>query len=518
MSIDDTDVVARLQAGADQVERHAFDAGQVVAGSRRALRRRRTWQAAGVGTTAVAVAFSLALAGPVPVPGLGDVALPGSEELRELFGLAKPECVPPEPTARRSPVESGTSLRPGVTFHLADARPLSTCSDVRIDGMVRGTTLSPDGLTEEGKFWKVPEDAGAASSTTGTNITRVDPFIDGIEQVMAPLVPTPVDGGVSTPGGLTPQGDEAAWFVLTAQSADEPPDRVFLAAGGRRVDPLTGEFHKSRVVSEIEGDYDGNLAVTAQRVAWRQENAPTGSSDAGDSWGMTAWVAGIESGEPRPLAERATAVGGDDDEIVVATLDQPAAGSWTTTFTSYGDDGGEQTVLTLEHLRETYVQFVDLTDDVLTYALDGGYHLAAIPRKDGVADPGDDQAIAVRLGATTVDSVSAAGDSVAWVVSSHEAYLLRDVGLEPDLVQVGSTGLRSRIVVGLAGDRIAWATSGSSYRTGETDTAATLNVGTLLGEGTTSATRPDPATPGARAVPAAPTVTVPEDAVFRTYD
>ncbi|MFE7504872.1 hypothetical protein [Promicromonospora sp. NPDC057488] len=87
MSIDDTDVVARLRAGADRVERHEFDAGQVVAGSRRALRRRRTWQALGGGMTAVAVAFSLALAGPVPVPGVGEVALPGSERVRELFGL-----------------------------------------------------------------------------------------------------------------------------------------------------------------------------------------------------------------------------------------------------------------------------------------------------------------------------------------------------------------------------------------------------------------------------------------------
>lgn len=87
MSIDDTDVLARLRAGADQVERHEFDAGQVVAGSRRALRRRRAWQALGGGMTAVAVAFSLGLAGPLPVPGVGEVTLPGSERVRELFGL-----------------------------------------------------------------------------------------------------------------------------------------------------------------------------------------------------------------------------------------------------------------------------------------------------------------------------------------------------------------------------------------------------------------------------------------------
>lgn len=87
MSIDDMDVVARLQAGADQVEHRTFDPNRVLSGSRRALRRRRAWQAVAAGTTAAAVAFSLALAGPIPVPGVADVTLPGGEQIRELFGL-----------------------------------------------------------------------------------------------------------------------------------------------------------------------------------------------------------------------------------------------------------------------------------------------------------------------------------------------------------------------------------------------------------------------------------------------
>jgi hypothetical protein len=105
MSINDTDVVARLRAGADKVEEHGFDAHEVLAGSRRALRRRRSWQAVGACTTATAVAFSLALAGPVPVPGLGDVTVPGSEQVRELFGL--PDAV--HTTRRAVPSEPGPS-------------------------------------------------------------------------------------------------------------------------------------------------------------------------------------------------------------------------------------------------------------------------------------------------------------------------------------------------------------------------------------------------------------------------
>src|SRR5688500_12045975 len=125
MSNHDADVLARLRAGADTVEEHPFDAQAVLAGSRRALRRRRSWQAVGACTTAAMVAFSLALAGPVPVPGVGDVTLPGSEQVRELFGITEADasgCEVPEP-ARRMPASGG----PGVIYGLTDARPLSTC-------------------------------------------------------------------------------------------------------------------------------------------------------------------------------------------------------------------------------------------------------------------------------------------------------------------------------------------------------------------------------------------------------
>lgn len=90
MSSYETDVLARLRAGADTVEEHRFDAQQVLAGSRRALRRRRSWQAVGACTTAAAVAISLALAGPVSLPGGGELALPGGAQLLELVGLTDP--------------------------------------------------------------------------------------------------------------------------------------------------------------------------------------------------------------------------------------------------------------------------------------------------------------------------------------------------------------------------------------------------------------------------------------------
>jgi hypothetical protein len=524
MSIDDTDVLARLRASADTVEEHRFDAHEVLTESRRALRRRRTWQAAGACTTAVVVTFSLALAGPVPVPGLGDVTLPGSEQMRELLGLAEADasdCVAPEPAARQAPAdESTTSLRPGVTYDVTDARPMSSCFDIRHDAVLDGAGLSPDALTEDGTFWRAP----LRGSDVARFLRRVDPFDDGANDPLAAPLVTPVDGesriGGLSPriGSLTPRGNKAAWFEIVAGSTNQAPHRIVLSAGGTRSDAVTTNESEARSITEIEDEYGNILAVTAQRVAWRQEGAPTGSAGMGSTVEpetMPAWVAPIESGTTENLAVHATAIGADDDEIVVATRDELPGDTLTTTFVSFGDDGSETTVFTLEHPRTTYVRLVDITDDVLTYAL-AGSDLVVVPRANGVADPEGTRTVAVRLGDDDVESLSAAGDTVAWV-SESVAYLLRGTApshaVGPDLVRIGQSGPRDRMMVGLAGDRIAWNTTG--------DSGVMVNVGTLLeprGQATIMATDPVHPWSQARLVPAAPVVTVPEDAVFRTDD
>jgi hypothetical protein len=521
MSNHDTDVLARLRAGADTVEAHRFDAQAVLAGSRRALRRRRSWQAVGACTTAAVVAFSLALAGPVPVPGLGDVTLPGSEEVRELLGIADADasrCDMPEPTVRQSPVESGTSLRPGMTFNLAEARPMSTCFDVRIDGHITRTDVALSTLSEDGTFWRPPS---AESNSGDAQVFRqVDPFDTGAGDALAASVVTSSDDGTTEISGLATQGSQAAWFESVRQGDNQPPRRVILATGGERTDSVTGEHTKSRAITEIEDDHGEDLAVTAQRVAWREKISFAGTANRPLET-MTAWAASLESGVPEILAEQATAIGGDDDEIVVATLDQPADDVWTTKFTSFGDDGTQADVLTLKHPSDTYVPLVDITDDVLTYALDGGYHLAVVSRMNGAGVGDAAQAVAVRLGNESVDSLSAAGAAVVWL-SGSAAYLLRDAvsgsNGRPDLVKIEQGGLREEIRVGIAGERIAWSSTDMDYASGEIDTTTVrVSVGTLLEpEVQRSTLRAVPE--GFGSVPEAPTVTVPEDAIFRTYD
>jgi hypothetical protein len=175
------------------------------------------------------------------------------------------------------------------------------------------------------------------------------------------------------------------------------------------------------------------------------------------------------------------------------------------------------TLLTVSGSGDAPVSIVDMTDNVLAYAVRSDVStVTVVPRVDGVASPDKDQSVDVQLSDNGVEDLSAAGDAVAWV-SGRVAYLLRDTSPSrasgPDLVRIGQSGPGERMMVGLAGDRIAWNTTEGSV--------VTVNVGTLLEPKVNRSTLqavPEGFGSQARAVPAAPTVTVPEDAIFRTYD
>lgn len=89
------DVVALLRAGAHTVPGARFDERVVLARSRRALRRRRRWQAV-VGAAAAGL-FALTLASPVHLPGVGTVTMPGGHQLRSVLGLQIPDGPAPVP-------------------------------------------------------------------------------------------------------------------------------------------------------------------------------------------------------------------------------------------------------------------------------------------------------------------------------------------------------------------------------------------------------------------------------------
>jgi hypothetical protein len=491
MSNHDTDVLARLRAGADTVEEHRFDAHAVLAGSRRALRRRRSWQAVGACTTAAVVAFSLALAGPVPVPGLGDVTLPGSEQVRELLGIADADasrCEVPDPAVRQTPdPEAPASTRPRVTYHLTDARPISPCFDVRVDDTLPAAPgLTPRTVTADGAFWRTHQMSSDDGFLVGYQVFGTDHF-DG----------TLTGDKNSRVIGLTAHGRLAAWYELEDAGSDGQPV-------GQRTIRVTGTaMGDIRTIGEAPLLNTSSLVMTDERIAWRH--------------GATVSAAPVDGSEqPETLARQATAVGSDSDEIVVATLGQDADGLPTTAFTSYRDDGRVATLLTVNDVGGEPVSAVDITDDVLTYARGTDLvTLTVVPRVDGVVAPGEDQTIAVHLPDNPVTGLTAAGDAIVWE-SGPVAYLLRDTSPSraggPDLVRVGQNSPKERMVIGLAGKRIAWNTT--------TGSETSIHIGTLLEpevRGSTLQAVPEGFGSRARTVPMAPTVTVPEDAVFRTY-
>lgn len=467
------DVLTRLRAGSDAIEEHAYDAHEVLVSSRRALRRRRSWQALGTCTTAVAVAFSLALAGPVPVPGLGEVALPGSEQLRDLFGLADGAgCAAPEPAVRRTRDDRAAS---DITFHLTDARPMSGCYDVRVDGVLTNAPPMPGTLTDDGALWKVSEDGHTVSRSIGVDPGLLVPSVDENTMIV----------------GVVANGEHAAWYEIDEDDV-ENLDGVSYALRA-----YTGGPAGARTVAEVPRWDTSNPVLTDRRVAWRHEDAVS--------------VAPLDgSAPPELLTDRATAVGSDEDEIVVATATESEPGFWTTTFTSYGDDGSTTTVLRAD--LPGMVTDVDISDQALTYVLDQG-DLSALPRMDGLAEPTASGSVEVNLNLGSVNDLTVSGGSVAWV-TGPVAYLLQGIGTRApegvDLVRVAQSGTQERMAIGLAGVRIAWAT----WETTDANRPV-VTVGTLVEQDAADLSDPGPS---GLAVPAAPTVTVPENAIFRTYD
>src|SRR5690606_17169447 len=113
-------------------------------------------------------------------------------------------------------VDSGTTLHPGVTFDLARARPMSMCFDVSLDATFTRAGTSPSTLTKDGTFWRPPAADNAPGTANGDArvLRQVDPMNnDAGDAVAAPVVTSSNDDEILI-GGITTQGDQAAWFEL----------------------------------------------------------------------------------------------------------------------------------------------------------------------------------------------------------------------------------------------------------------------------------------------------------------
>ncbi|WP_419702859.1 SigE family RNA polymerase sigma factor [Promicromonospora sp. NFX87] len=204
------------------------DAAETLGGSRAALRRRRTTQGVLGGVAALLVAFFLT--GPVTLPGVGPVALPGSEWLRSLVGLERPEDNA-DGWPGDCPMEtSGPVAPPWLEGRCVLRADVGSVQDVVEAGVVVGVgqptpgsgltgTLATDGsilmLTEVAPG---PDDSDVYLDRELALELRA---ADGASRPVA--VNGTVDGHRAEIVDVVRQGDRVAWLEVATQESELSP-------------------------------------------------------------------------------------------------------------------------------------------------------------------------------------------------------------------------------------------------------------------------------------------------------
>lgn len=209
------------------------DAAETLAGSRTALRRRRVAQGA-LGTV-VAVLVAFFVAGPVTVPGVGPVALPGSEWFRTLVGLERSDggvdALPGDCAAEASGLEAPPWLEGRCVLRVdvgsapdaveAGAIVDEAVVDVPWPATVPGLagTLAADGsivtLVEEGTG---PDDGDVYPDRELALELRA---ADGERSPVA--VNGTVDGHRAEIAHVARQGDRVAWLEVATSESELSP-------------------------------------------------------------------------------------------------------------------------------------------------------------------------------------------------------------------------------------------------------------------------------------------------------
>lgn len=290
----------------------ARDAGETLTGSRRALRRRRTAQAALGGVAALLVAFFLA--GPVSVPGIGPVALPGSEWFRSLVGLERPDgesdAAPRTCAGRAEPswLEAWCPVRLDVATAPSAAAGILVDETV-VDDLSRSpastgltATLEPDGSVVQ-----ILELAGALRGS--------DPYPD--RMLVLRLLDRTGESSVAHNGRLAGhdaeivhvvrQGDRLAWLEVAS------PESVLSPWAVRVID----DVHDPEVRTLVESDeqpvpVDHRIGLSGEYLHLRR--------DVGQGQAVQSRIR-LDTGAARTVVADTTAFAATPDGVEWATND-----------------------------------------------------------------------------------------------------------------------------------------------------------------------------------------------------
>jgi RNA polymerase sigma-70 factor (sigma-E family) len=448
------------------------DGGRVLLQARAAARRRRVAQAVVSVAGVLVLVLGLMLAGPVRVPGLGPVALPGSEWLREVLGLDDQgisglpldhvdtaACTRPDDDAPTTPVDTMSAGWGDLTvvgvIKTADAHDVERCVDVIVDH--RWTTaarVEADATTlgtgESMLNWSDPYEALDGVLIPGPFIlAALAPDGKGW-RAMVPVAETEqVDGRWPQALGLTRQGNRAAWFETpnTQISGTLPWTLRVLDEDGS-----VTTVSDSSVLKVAEA---GTVALSDTLLGWT-----TAPNVARTRCTQTLHTVSLDGSAPERtgVRERVCALGSTPDGLLLAHENGsggPGIGAgpgMTTVFELISSRGEVEPALLLsvqnEGLGYEPVSALGYDAGRLVFAAGDLLYLVDVPTLT---------AYHVR-GTSPVTALDVSAGTVAWSTEDGSTYAMVDRDGAPGVVRLS----RERAAVGVDGDRIAWTALGDN--------------------------------------------------------
>jgi RNA polymerase sigma-70 factor (sigma-E family) len=320
-----------LVVGADLevVDAPVVDADAVLRGSRAALRRRRVAQGATSGIAALLLVWFLL--GPVRVPGLGDVALPGSEWFREVTGierlLERRSDAPPAPAPTAPAVPA------------AEVEPLPETF------AVLGDDTSTATLAEDGSYFMVKTFPGSGTPGTpeaaGTSVVElVEIQEDGIAHAGEYMGSGTVDGRDALILAAVRQGDRLAWAESPVVDGGDPAVWAIRVSEGAAVPVTVVEHGAADHPADDELLGDPWVGLTAGRVVWLTTAA---GPDGEGVRTVSAKGAGGEGAE-QVVATAVRTFATHDDEVLTTAATTGSDGVRRHVVTSFRDDGSTEVV------------------------------------------------------------------------------------------------------------------------------------------------------------------------------
>ncbi|MEV0892920.1 SigE family RNA polymerase sigma factor [Promicromonospora sp. MEB111] len=448
------------------------DGDRVLLQARTAARRRRAVQTVATVAGIFVLVLGLMLAGPVRVPGLGPVALPGSEWLREVLGLDgrgisglpsdhadTAACTRPDDDAPTTPVDTMSAGWGELTvvgmIDTADAHDVDRCVDVIVDH--RWTTparVEADATTlgagESVLNWSDPDPALDGDLIPGpSTLEALAPDGKGWRDVVPVAETEQVDGRWPQALGLVREGDRAAWF--------ETPNTQIVGTlpWTLRVLDEDGSVTTVSDSSVMKAAEVGTVALSDTLLGWT-----TMPNVARTSCTQTLHTAALDGPAPdrTGVRERVCALGSTPDGLLVAYEEGsggPGIGAGpgsTTEFELISGRGDAQSALLLSLRNE------DLGDEpVSALGYDAGRLVFSAGDLLYLVDVSTLTAYHVR-GTSPVTALDVSAGTVAWSTEDGSAYAMVDRDGAPGVVRLA----REQAEVGVDGDRIAWTSLGDN--------------------------------------------------------